>query len=410
MGIISIRERGLTTDLPVVVIEGHEHPLSHGIEDPFSASEEERLEWYFEEYPGLPFVNTVDARRAAESITTYGESLFRQVFADPRALRHYRALLSQDSGALSFEIVGSPGFHHLHWEALKDPDLPQILQALGRSLFGAEEYERQLQPRPEPVQQEMITKQLRAQRHLLILDNLEFITRAPMAVPNALTPAEQSELQDLLTALVGGRTLVLLGSRGEEGWLSPGTFEENRYHLQGLDAEAVAALADRVLARHGASQYREHPELHQLLRLLDGYPLAIEVVLSNLARQSPKEVLATLEAGLGEIGAPGDAEDMLARRTRSLLACIGSSHSNLSQARSTCCSVWPPSRGASTKDGSSASISPGSSSRRHYRPCPSTNGKRSSRRLGIGGCSPGTAGRPRTSDCSRFSPISCARD
>jgi len=56
-------------------------------------------------------------------------------------------------------------------------------------------------------------------------------------------------------------------------------------NLPGLDPEAASTLAERILGRHQAVQYRDDPDLQRLLTLLDGYPLPLEVVLANLARR-----------------------------------------------------------------------------------------------------------------------------
>ncbi len=81
--------------------------------------------------------------------------------------------------------------------------------------------------------------------------------------------------------------------------------------------------------------YRGDADFGRLLRLLDGYPLPIEVVLANLARQTPAEVLAALEEGLAEIDTaigqgPPTRTSWSSRRRGSLLRCIDYSHSNLS--------------------------------------------------------------------------------
>lgn len=166
---------------------------------------------------------------------------------------------------------------------------------------------------------------MRSTLHLLILDNLESITGTHFAIRNTLSTREQKALQGFLAELVGGKTLVLLGSRGDEAWLAPGTFENNRYDLGGLDNEAATRLAERILARHGATQYRQSADLLRLLKLLDGFPLALEVVLANLARQAPAEILAALHAGDISLDTPGQTD-----KTTSILQCIDYSHSNLS--------------------------------------------------------------------------------
>jgi len=178
---------------------------------------------------------------------------------------------------------------------------------------------------PLPAQQVQIAERLRATRHLLILDNLESITGAPMAILNTLPEPEREALRGFLAELVDGHTLVLLGSRGGEEWLAKGTFGENVYDLPGLDEEAASKLADAILNRLGATRYRDDADFKKLLELLDGYPLPIEVVLANLARQKPGEVLTALVAGDRII----DARDRQ-KKTESIVRCIDYSYGNLS--------------------------------------------------------------------------------
>jgi hypothetical protein len=63
--------------------------------------------------------------------------------------------------------------------------------------------------------------------------------------------AEQTRLRRLLSRLTGGKTFLLLGSRGGEEWLmdreQPAMTRENIYDLPGLDPEAAADLTERVL-------------------------------------------------------------------------------------------------------------------------------------------------------------------
>ena len=195
----------------------------------------------------------------------------------------------------------------------------QILAAIARQLLGEQS---SLPPGPE-AQEAFLAERLRARRHLLILDNLESITGSHLAIQNTLPATEQQALHDWLRALAGGKTLVLLGSRGGETWLGPGAFGDNVYALPGLDPEAASTLAELVLARQHATQYRADPDLARLLKLLDGYPLALEVVLANLAQQTPAQVLAALQAGL-ELDNP-NAQD----KTQSILRCIDYAHGNL---------------------------------------------------------------------------------
>ena len=145
-----------------------------------------------------------------------------------------------------------------------------------------------------------------------------------MAIQHTLSAKEQEKLHQFLIELMGGRTLVLLGSRANEAWLARETFAENMYELAGLDPEATSLLANLILARHKVSHYGKDPDLLKLLKLLDGFPLALEVILANLARQTPTEVLTALQSGDTTLQAgKGQA------RTENILRCVDYSYSNL---------------------------------------------------------------------------------
>ncbi len=201
----------------------------------------------------------------------------------------------------------------------------QILNSIARRLMSKVEYLSTFQPLSPEAQQSLLAQRLRAERHLLILDNLESITGAHLAIQHTLSKKEQKALHSFLKELAGGQTLVLLGSRGGEAWLSAETFVDNLYDLPGLDAEAASALVERIMERYGVTKYQHDPHLPALLNLLGGFPLALEVVLANLVRQSPKEVLAALQTGNVEINT-GNSE----KKTENILRCIDYSHSNLS--------------------------------------------------------------------------------
>jgi hypothetical protein len=60
------------------------------------------------------------------------------------------------------------------------------------------------------------------------------------------------------------------------------------------------------------------------MKLLAGYPLAMEVVLANLQKQTPQEILQGLQAA--DVNLDVASED----KTRSILKCVEYSHSNVS--------------------------------------------------------------------------------
>jgi hypothetical protein len=128
MAVIRIREHTGEQGTPNAILSyehGEEFPIT--IRDPFAEGEEEQLAWYFEEHLRFPFTRKVQAKTAADSIITYGEALFEQVFVDREAYALYKDYLQGGLNNVQVEIAGSPQFHALHWEALKDPNLPQPL-------------------------------------------------------------------------------------------------------------------------------------------------------------------------------------------------------------------------------------------------------------------------------------------
>ncbi|WP_420632265.1 tetratricopeptide repeat protein [Candidatus Leptofilum sp.] len=222
----------------------------------------------------------------------------------------------------------------------------QIIDALARELYGAD-YTHTFSPLPDGAKLEKLAQTLRSERHLLVLDNLESITGAALSIQHTLDGAEQAKLRQLLGRLAGGKTLVLLGSRGREEWLWGDELTEQVYELPGLDGEAASDLAKLILQRHQADHYladeAERPALTQLLKLLDGHPLALEIVLPNLSRQTPTELLAAFTEGDEGIDVQASntqtfevsetskvSSTGLQDKTASILRCVEYSHSNLS--------------------------------------------------------------------------------
>lgn len=207
-------------------------------------------------------------------------------------------------------------------------DLQNILLEIGRSLYDELTYGTFL-GLGFVAQQEKLRIDLRSGRHLLVLDNLESVTGEALAIRNGLTEAQQADIRAFLAKLIGGNSLLLFGSRGTADWLAPAVIDPaSVYRLGGLDEAAATRLAARVLERSGVAEDQDSlfagDEMKRLMALLAGYPLALEVVLPNLARQKPAEILAALSSGDVDLDSDSD------KRTESVLACVNYSHSNLS--------------------------------------------------------------------------------
>ncbi|MBF0376533.1 MAG: tetratricopeptide repeat protein [Desulfamplus sp.] len=219
-------------------------------------------------------------------------------------------------------------------QCLYNQDIPQ-----GRTVSPAFS---NFQSKEFALQQQQLSQDLRSKRHLLILDNLESITGQELAIPNTLPKAEQEKFRNFLVELKDGLTLVLLGSRSEERWLeqagSTGSAplrKNDRYELTGLDTEAASRLAEHILTEQVPDKsiqkrYRESEAFRELLKMLAGYPLPLEVVLSNLGHSAPEAVLKALQSGDEQID-PRAKDNSTEARTRSIIRCIEYSHSNLDE-------------------------------------------------------------------------------
>ncbi|HLP92287.1 MAG TPA: tetratricopeptide repeat protein [Nostocaceae cyanobacterium] len=205
--------------------------------------------------------------------------------------------------------------------------LSQILHEIGKQVFGKFE-QANFQAMNLTAQVQKLAAKFRAENYGLILDNLESVTGQELAIQNTLPTTEQNQIRDFLGRLVGGKTLVVLGSRSREEWLQTAT-KYYIYELQGLDQQARTQLAEKILEQNigdkkQIKKIREDENFRKLMKLLAGYPLAMEVVLANLRQQSPEEILQALQGA--EVNLDVDSED----KTKSILKCVEYSHSNLS--------------------------------------------------------------------------------
>ncbi len=154
MALISIEEEHAEgQDIFQAVVRfnnGPKYPLQCAI--PSLKEQEQELEWYFEEHLRFPFTDKVRAKNVAVTIPSYGESLFNQVFANRQAYSKYKELVQAGLPTVQIEVAGSPAFQSLHWEALKDPDLPMPLSLQAAMVRkNLQPYAIEAKPQPSPT-------------------------------------------------------------------------------------------------------------------------------------------------------------------------------------------------------------------------------------------------------------------
>ena len=134
----------------------------------------------------------------------------------------------------------------------------------------------------DEVKQQMAVDILRSNRYFLMFDEFESIKAERIENQRGLTAEQRQDLKRFLESLKSGRSLVVIASRRSENWCAIGTFEDNVHNLKGLDYEASFDFADEILQSHGVRHRRLEPAFADLLRLLGGHVLAMQMALPNL--------------------------------------------------------------------------------------------------------------------------------
>ena len=165
--------------------------------------------------------------------------------------------------------------------------LEKVLHEVGTALAGLEFGDLSASARKS-----WLLEYLREHETLLVWDSFENLSGFPNPGTGLLEEAELEELNDFISELSaeGGKTRVLLVSRREtETWLS---IPSGGYTIDGLTGQDRLEFATRLIEESGVETDRLGPEFLQLLDLLEGHPLAMEVSIP-LLKEVPASVLLT---------------------------------------------------------------------------------------------------------------------
>ncbi len=216
-------------------------------------------------------------------------------------------------------------FHERPWK------LEQVLLEIGDLLFPEKDRQDHFRQLAEKGRTAAIVETFREHRHLLILEDLEFISNRLLTTDPGLSKNERRRIKTFLTQLFKGAARVLLSSRDAAQWLSSTTFKDHVFHLGPLDAEASRQLCERILEKHGCTLNLKNEEPRELIAILKKNPLALEVVLPDLSGQTPSEITTALGLKGADADTPAartliDAIEFIYRTlplsARRLLACL----------------------------------------------------------------------------------------
>ena len=152
---------------------------------------------------------------------------------------------------------------------------------------------------------------LRGHQSLLVWDSVDNLAGFPNSGTGLLEPSELADMDEFLAELSaeGGQTRVLLVTRREaEPWL---TAPHGSYSLNGLDGQDRIEFGTRLMEESGVDPARLGPEFLEIMHLVDGHPLAMEIAIPLLKDVPSSVLLAELrreiesyQSGPGEEGRP----------------------------------------------------------------------------------------------------------
>jgi CHAT domain/Tetratricopeptide repeat/NACHT domain len=142
-----------------------------------------------------------------------------------------------------------------------------------------------------PMEQKwpLLVRMLREQPLLVVWDNFESVAGIEgTEVTPLLLESDRQILKDLLKALRGGRTRILITSRSPEPWLE--ITEAFRLPLRGLRGEELWTYCNAVVRDLGLTLDRNDKACAELLKELDGHPLALRAMLLQLQDTPAREL------------------------------------------------------------------------------------------------------------------------
>ena len=181
--------------------------------------------------------------------------------------------------------------------------LEKALHEVGTALAGLE-----FGDLPNSARRAWLLEYLREHRCLLVWDGVENLAGFPDIGTGLLEDAELSDLNEFLRELAddGGKTRVLVVSRrASEPWL---VAQHATHHLAGLTGMDRTEFATRLLEESSVDAGRLGSEFIDLLDLVEGHPLAMEIAIP-LLNEVPSSVLLSELRREVEAYQPGPGEE-----------------------------------------------------------------------------------------------------
>ena len=184
-----------------------------------------------------------------------------------------------------------------------------IINRLAEELFGVN-----AMAAPLETKVKALAEALRENPFVLVWDNFESASGlAGTEIRANLSESDREMLKDFLLQLRGGRSKVLITSRGREEWLSDkACFPLN---LEGLRGEELWEYCQSVVDDLGLTLRRDDKDLLKLFEFFGGNPLLIKALLSRLREFSPAALLEEIQKEF-----KGLEDDESGRRVQAIMA------------------------------------------------------------------------------------------
>jgi tetratricopeptide (TPR) repeat protein len=177
---------------------------------------------------------------------------------------------------------------HVVWRSFQPPvasfGVDAVIADIGLRLHGADF------ARLEPaVRRDVVLRNLRTERLLLICDNFESVHTIPDTA-GAREP-DMDELRLFLEQVASTASTVVITSRTDETWIG----EASRIPVSGLATHEAVEFADRLLSPYPqAGPRRAKLAFLDLMNRLGGHPLSMRLILPHMADVEPDMLLAGL--------------------------------------------------------------------------------------------------------------------
>ncbi|NQS97895.1 MAG: tetratricopeptide repeat protein [candidate division Zixibacteria bacterium] len=166
---------------------------------------------------------------------------------------------------------------------------------MGTALFGAQFLQLNTEEKIE-----LLIKVFRERRYFIVWDNFEAAKGIEGTYLKETMDEENREyLLTFLKKLRGGKSKVIITSRSEEDWLG---VQRAKITIGGLDGEEQWEYCETIIRELGLDFDRKDAKLVELMRMLNGHPLAMRALLPKLEKFSPGEIIQALNSNIAGLG------------------------------------------------------------------------------------------------------------